>query len=331
MNGSRDVVRSLSCWGMTTGEAGIRSQVVGLAEAIGIGFQEKTVSLKAPWRWFPGHLSPFALMGLGADSDPLSPPWPDLLISCGRRSVSLAIAIKKASHGKTFTVHIQDPRVPPRYFDMVVPPRHDRVQGSNVYATVGALHKVTQEKLESAKGLFNDRFAGLPRPLVAVLIGGNCKSYKMTQDIALKIAAELKNLADAGYGMIVTFSPRTGASNEALIRKQLDGANVYIWDGKEENPYLGMLALADYILVTSDSVSMITEATATGKPVMTIDLAGGSKKFDSFHQMMRDSGLIRTYRGELQNWIYRPLDETGRIAAIVHEKLYSHVTSATLQ
>jgi mitochondrial fission protein ELM1 len=325
MNDSLDPRRNLSCWIMTTGEAGMRSQVIGLAESIGISFQEKTVSLKAPWRWLPGHLSPYALMGVGKGSDPLTPPWPDLLITCGRRSVALAIAIKKASRGKTFTVHIQDPRVPPEYFDMVVPPGHDQVEGKNVYSTVGALHKITPEKLKSAAGLFSERFAGQPRPLVSVLIGGNSKSYKLTPEIAVKIASELKNLADQGYGMVVTFSRRTGAENEALIRKGLEGMPVFIWDGKGENPYLGMLALADYILVTSDSASMITEASATGKPIMIIDLAGGSKKFDAFHATMRDEGIIRTYRGELQNWTYRPLDETGRIAAIVYQKLCQHV------
>ena len=222
-------------------------------------------------------------------------------------------------------MHIQDPRVPPEYFDMVVPPRHDLVKGKNVYSTLGALHKITSKKLKSAAGLFGERFAGQPRPLVSVLIGGNSKSYKLTPEIAGKIASELRHLVDQGYGMIVTFSRRTGAENEALIRKGLEGMHVFIWDGKGENPYLGMLALADYILVTGDSASMITEASATGKPIMIIDLAGGSKKFDAFHAMMRDEGIIRTYRGELQNWTYTPLDETGRIAAIVNQKLCQHV------
>lgn len=310
---------------MTTGEAGMRSQAIGLAERIGLPFLEKTVNMKAPWRWLPGHLAPYALKGLGPDSDLLAPPWPDLLITCGRRSVALAIAMKKASHGRIFTVHIQDPRVPPEYFDMVVPPRHDHVEGKNVYATLGALHKITPEKLRSAAGVFGERFASQPRPLIAVLIGGNSKSYKLPPEIAEKIASELKHLVDQGYGMVVTFSRRTGAANEALIRKRLEGTHAFIWDGMGENPYLGMLALADYILVTNDSASMITEASATGKPVMIIELAGGSKKFADFHAMMRDEGIIRAYSGQLQNWTYAPLDETGRIAALVHENLCKHV------
>ena len=330
MNRGRDQIRNLRCWVMTTGEAGMRSQVIGLAESIGIPFLEKTVNLKAPWRWLPGHLAPSALIGLNGESEPLTPPWPELLITCGRRSVALSIAIKKASRGKTFTVHIQDPRVPPKYFDMVVPPRHDYLQGKNVHSTLGALHKVTQEKLKSAEALFRQMFAGLPRPLVSVLIGGNSKSYKLTPEIVVKIAADLKNLADKGYGTIVTFSQRTGAENEALFRKQLENTNIFIWDGNGENPYLGMLTLADYILVTSDSASMITEATSTGKPVMTIDLAGGSKKFDAFHKMMREEGIIRTYSGKLENWTYTPLNETGRIAAIVTQALGEHAKNAEL-
>ena len=306
---------------MTTGEAGMRSQVTGLAERIGIPYLEKIVSLKAPWKWLPGHLAPFAISGLGNGSDRFHPPWPDLLITCGRRSVALSIAIKRLSRGKTMTVHIQAPRVPSKYFDLVTPPRHDSLTGENVISTLGALHKITEEKLTSAKQEFQDRFAHLPRPLVAVLIGGNSKSYKLTPEFTVKIITQLKALANKGVGLIITCSSRTGETNAELIRKGLLGDNVYIWNGTDENPYLGMLAIADYVIVTSDSASMITEASATGKPVMIIPLAGGSKKFDRFHTMMREAGIIRNFNGELQDWTYSPLDETGRLASIIREKI----------
>jgi len=303
----------------------MRSQVTGLADRIGIPHQEKIVSLKAPWRWLPGHRAPFALKGVGKGADPLLPPWPDLLITCGRRSVALSIAIKRLSHGRTMTVHIQDPRVPPKYFDLLAPPRHDSLSGENVISTLGALHKISQEKLAAARRDFHGKFANLPRPLVAVLIGGNSKSYKLTSEITTTIIDNLKVLAGRGCGLIVTCSSRTGAENAKRIRTALQGDPIFVWDGEGENPYPGMLAIADYILVTSDSASMITEASATGKPVMILPLAGGSKKFDRFHAMMREAGIIRTFDGELQHWTYPALDETGRIAAIISANIRAHV------
>lgn len=295
----------------------MRSQAIGLAERVGIDFEERIVHLRAPWRWLPGHRVPWAFMGLAADSDPLEPPWPDLLITCGRRSVALSMAIRRASGGRTFTVHIQDPRVPPACFDLVVAPRHDCLAGGNVEQTLGALHRVTPEKLAAEADRFRATFADLPRPLVAAVIGGNSKAYRLTADIAREIAAQLKTLAGQGCGLVLTFSRRTGAENEAIIREALAGSGVWIDDRRGDNPYLGMLGLADYILVTADSASMVTEATASGRPVMTLDLAGGSTKFERFHAQMRDAGLVRPFRGALQDWSYPPLDETGRIAAMV--------------
>lgn len=318
---------NISCWVMTTGEAGMRSQVIGLAERLTNSFTEKTISLNSPWRWLPGHMAPFVLSPLAHGGDDLSPPWPDLLITCGRRSVALSIAIKKASKGKTFTVHIQDPRVPTTYFDVVTCPLHDRISGPNVYSTMGALHKVTSEKLSEAKKQFSQMFSSLPHPLVAVLIGGNSKSYSLTDAIAEKIAVQVQQLDQRGYGIVLSYSSRTPQNAKSIINKQLAGTNVFIWDGNGANPYLGMLALADYIIVTSDSASMVSEAAATGKPVMTIALEGGSKKFDAFHAMMCEQGYISSFDGELSNLGKTILDETGRVAMLISENMEKYQSS----
>lgn len=325
MTDNFEALPNRSCWVMTNGKAGMRSQAVGLAERVGLPFIEKTVSMRTPWCWFPVQLARLARWGLADGGETIRPPWPDLLITCGGRCVAPSIGIKKASGGRTFTVHIQDPCIAPEHFDMVIPPDHDRLDGKNVYPSLGALHKISPDKLASAKAAFAPMFADQPRPLVAVLIGGNSKVHRLTAEIAAALAATLRKLADSGFGMIVTFSPRTGAENEALIRRQLEGTQVFIWDGRGENPYVGMLALADYLLVTNDSISMISEAAATGKPVMTIELVGSSKKFDAFYAKMREQDLIRSFQGELQQWNYQPLDETGRIATIVREQLRNHL------
>lgn len=311
------------CWVMTTGQAGTRAQACGLAEQIGVPFIEKTVDLKAPWRWLPGHIALGALRALDSQSDLLQPPWPRLLISCGRRSVALAIALKRKCGRNLTSVHIQNPGVSPRYFDLVIAPIHDRIEGGNVYKTLGALHGVTQKKLAGAEQTYRSFFAQQDRPLISVLIGGNSKAHLLTDQLAESIGQQLVELCQQGYGMLVTFSRRTGVTGESIIRRCLQGTKAFVWDGQEPNPYLGILAVADVILVTGDSVSMVSEATATGKPVMIIDLEGGSKKFTAFHHMMYEAGLTRPFLGRIEHWSYQALDETEHIAALVKEKLYA--------
>ena len=291
-------------WALTSGEAGVVSQAVGLAEAVGWPLETKTVHLRAPWVWLPGHLSPLALKGL---REPLTPHWPDLLITCGRRSVAVAIAIRRASRGCTFTVHVQNPQVPTRFFDLVVPPRHDGISGENVLSTRGALHRVTQTKLEAAATHWRER---LGSPTVAVLLGGNSRAHRFTPSSARALA---NNLALIDGSIVVTPSRRTGTEVVAMLRQRLPRA--WIWDGTGDNPYLGMLALAEHLVVTEDSVSMVSEAASTGKPVYVAAMDGGSTRLDTFHALLRVEGVTRPFDGKLSSWSYEPINDTPRIAA----------------
>ena len=136
-------------WAVTTGEAGKVSQAEGLAEALGWPFESIVVRLRRPWSWSPAHRQPPGLLRCGVEKS-LPQLWPDLLISCGRRSVPVAAAVRRAAGGRTFAVHIQNPRTPLRCFDLIVPLEHDGLAGPNVVATRAALHRITPEKLASA-------------------------------------------------------------------------------------------------------------------------------------------------------------------------------------
>ena len=125
----------------------------------------------------------------------------------------------------------------------------------------------------------------------------------------------------SGYGIAITPSRRTEPEIVAQLRARLIGRNAYIWDGTGDNPYFGLLGAADAILVTADSVSMISEAAATGKPVHIVDLDGGSAKFDRFHRAMRDAGIARPFTGEIGQWRYDPPDDTARAAAEIKRRL----------
>ena len=322
MNGTAE------CWVLSDGKPGMSNQCIGLAETLGIDFVVKTVHPRMPWRVLapPLWLSPFS--ALGPDSDELGPPWPDLLIATGRQTVALSLAIKRASGGKTFTVQIQNPAFARSRFDLIIAPRHDRISGANVVITEGALHRVTAERLAHEAERFRPMLGDLPRPVVAVLVGGPNGQYKFTADAARRLADGLRNLSRIhGAGLAITTSRRTGKENEARLREGLNEANAFFWDGTGENPYFGFLGLCDAIVVTSESVSMVSEACATGKPVYVFDLDGGSDKFGRFHANFSRCGFTRPFTGELQSWSYEPLDDTARVAQEIRKRLQQSATS----
>jgi uncharacterized protein len=299
-----------SCWVVTEGLAGLQNQAIGLAQALRLPYVLKVVKKpKGIWRLF------------SSGRHDLAPPWPDLLISCGRQSVSASVAVRRASENKTFTVHIQDPLSDPRQFDLVIVPAHDKIRGENVFVTLGSVHHVSAEKLIGAAGHFRPLLASLPRPLISVLVGGKNRHQSFSDASAHDFAGKLKLAAtNTAGGLAVTFSRRTGAGNEAIIRHDLKGQASYIWDGTGENPYLGLLALADVIIVTGDSISMVSEACSTGKPVYIFELPHAGKRHKEFCESLIKSGHARFFSGAIENWKNKPLDETRRAANFVQER-----------
>lgn len=315
-------MNALTCWVITDGKPGMENQCRGLAEALGIEPVIKRVQLRSPWR----QLSPFLRVGnrfaASPQGDPIRPPWPDIVIGTGRQSIAPVLSIKKRSRGRTFTVQIQDPQINPRHFDLVVVPRHDRLRGPNVLVTRGALHRVTSAVLAKAAESHGPRLDHLPHPRIAVLVGGTNAVYQLTPTIMGDVAEALAGFArERGVGLMVTPSRRTGADNEAILRARLSGPGSEVWDGEGENPYFAYLALADVIVCTCDSVSMVSEACSTGKPVYVIELDGGSPKFRAFLDGLYRDGLARPFTGELESWSYPPLDETREIAETVRHRL----------
>lgn len=305
----------------------MENQCLGLAEAVGLKTVVKRIQVRAPWKWLPPGLWPLPLSAASSESDSLSPPWPRLLISTGRLSVAPSVAIRRRSSGSTFCVHIQSPGISADNFDIVVPPRHDRISGRNLIPTMGALHRVNLSLLSREAAKFSDLVSNLPRPIVAVLVGGNNGAYQLGPSEARDLGDKLAMLAKDGAGLLVTMSRRTGNINEETIRKSLLDFEAIVWDGSEPNPYYGYLGLADYILVTCDSVSMISEAISTGKPVYVLELPGGNNKFRSFHKDLVDQGITRKFEGKLEMWSYEPPNDTETVAAEIRRKLDLYTAS----
>ena len=197
-------------------------------------------------------------------------PGRDLVIATGRQSVAPALAVKRATRGRAFLVQIQNPRIAPRHFDLVITPRHDRLAGDNVLTTLGALHGVTLGAgLDREAAHLAPRLADLPRPRVAVLIGGTNDVFRLSPTLMGRPGgSSFSDLCRRdGAGLMVTPSRRTGEDNLKILQARLAGLQAEIWDGSGPNPYFGYLGLADHVVVTGDSVNMVSEAAATGVPV----------------------------------------------------------------
>lgn len=307
---------------LTDGKPGMENQCLGLAEALGLTPTVKRIAPRAPWRWLPPALWAFPLHAPSPAGDGVDPPWPDLLIATGRQTAAIAAAMKRTAGSDLFAVQIQDPRLDPNRFDFVVAPAHDGLSGGNVATTIGALHRVTDAKLAAAAARFAPVVDRLPHPRIAVLVGGSDRRVRLAPGTARgwgeAIAAATRLL---GGGIMLTPSRRTGAEVLAAICAAFDDIPTVVWDGTGDNPYLGYLALADMIVVTADSVSMISEACATGKPVYIVGAGAHSGKLADFYRRLIEEGMARPFAGVLESWTYRPLAETARIAAEVRRRI----------
>ncbi|MBL4740548.1 MAG: mitochondrial fission ELM1 family protein [Sneathiella sp.] len=317
--------KSNQCWVVTDGSAGMENQCIGLAEAMKLDFTVKRIQTKKPWRWLPPQLWLSPLKQLKKGSEQLAPPWPDILITCGRQAIPMSIAIRDASGGKTFTVHIQTPNAQSSNFDLLIVPEHDTLRGENVLVSNGSLTRITQERLNREAIKFASSLKMITQPVVTVLIGGSNRCYDVTPDTMKDLCQRLSVLHEkSNCFFLVSTSRRTEKENERILKEALTRLPHQIWSGDGDNPYFAYLEKSDSIIVTADSVNMVCEACTTGKPVMVFDLPGGNKKFNHFHQTMRNLDHTRPFTGNPDLWEPPKLAETSRISALVSKIWKDH-------
>ena len=319
----------LSVWVVTDGRAGIEAQALGLAEAVAHQAAAQIVVKRVRWRpglrrW-PTRLIAAARLALDPSSNALEPPWPDLWIGNGRAAVPAGIALRRWSRGRSFVVQLQDPLRPPRLFDLVIPPAHDRLEGPGVFPILGAPHRMTGERLAASYAQLRDRLEGLPHPRVAVLVGGRAKAFDLPPARAHALADQLAGALEASGGaLLMTFSRRTPPEAAAILTQRLARFPGWIWDGEGPNPLPAFLHAADHAVVTADSINMVAEAASTGRPVHIAAVEGGQARKDRFHAALLAHGAARPFTGELPTWSYPPLRETERAAAEVLRRLALH-------
>lgn len=307
----------------------MRTQARGVASAVADVVVEKIVTLKPLWRRIPAG-APFYLSGLAPSSDPITPPWPDLIVSCGRRAGAISAELKRRSGGKLVVVYVQDPQRNPKAFDLVLAMTHDRVRGPNVVRLETAMHDVTPAELARAAEIWAPRLAHLPRPYVGVILGGPNGRASLGRAEAERLAAGITRLRrTTGGSALVVPSRRTPDEALEVFRAAAESdPHLWVWMRSGDNPYRGVLALADRLVVTSDSVSMVSEALATPHPVEVFPLELG-KRHSAFIEGLTDRGLIRPFTGDPGLPPARPvLDARAEAAAAVRRVLAARGLSA---
>ncbi|MBN8872237.1 MAG: mitochondrial fission ELM1 family protein [Rhodospirillales bacterium] len=303
-------------WVLSEGLAGLQTQALGLAEAAGLTPDVRVLRPRAPWRYLPAKLWP---KPLAAVSRTVTAPLPQIAIGCG----GMAAAVLAALRGRGGSVvQVQHPRMDTSRYDLIVVNRHDELTGPNVIVTRNALHRVTPERLAAEGEKWRDHFAPYRRPLVAVLVGGSNGRHRLGQAEGAKLAAELAEMMRRdNVGVVVTPSRRTDPAVTRMLHEALTPLGGWVWDFTGENPYFGMLALADAIIVTMDSVSMVSEAAATAAPILLYPLPGWSRRINLFHQGMIADGRVRLFQGRYEPWMVAPLDDTRTAAAEMRRRL----------
>jgi mitochondrial fission protein ELM1 len=303
-------------WILSEGLAGLQAQGLGLAEAAGMTADVRVLQPKAPWKWIAARLWPRPLSVVAGS---LRAPLPDLVIGCGGMAAAVLAALRDKARP---VVQVQNPRMAIGRFDLIVANRHDELTGPNVILTRTALHRVTPERLAAQAEVWRDRLADLPRPLVAVLLGGSNGRFRLDAGAGAKLAADLASMMRRDkVGVMVTPSRRTDPTVTALIVDAITPLGGRVWDLTGDNPYFGMLGLADLIVVTQDSVSMISEAAATTAPVLVVELPGQARRHGQFLKLMCDAGRVRLFDGRFAPWPVTPMNDTPEAAATMRRRL----------
>ena len=312
---------STQLWTLTDGHAGNRRQAEALAMAL---------DCRPPKEWLLAPRLPWSVSAprsfAGADhafgpefAQALTQP-PLLAIGCGRQA-ALATRLLHERGGKV--VQILDPRIDTRYWNLVVAPEHDRLTGDNVITLLGSLNPVDEAWLEQARGAFAV-LAELPQPRTAVLLGGSSLHARFDRSAFEVLASKLEvALAREGGSVLITTSRRTPADLIAALRHRYLETPGVVWCGDTDgkNPYEGLLAWADRIVCSPDSVNMVSEACATDAPVFVFDPTRVSGRPRRFLDSLLARGRIRTMDTQLAPFDVEPLRETARVAALVRERL----------
>ena len=305
---------------LTEGMHGMISQVEGLAKALNIDFIHEKIELNNLWKFIPPKLTPIQSFVFKNDIEKNF----NIVISCGRKSVIPSIYLKQKFKNKVMNIHIQDPKVSLNNFDFVVAPEHDGLNGKNVLTSKGAIHYLRDIELEENKNYLKPQIK--KEKIVTLIFGGPNKYYIYNNEIVDEIFLKIKNnFISQGYQLIFIPSMRTP---QAII----DKAKIYFDKNQilitnvDKKAYLCSLKLADYIIVTCDSTSMISEAAMTGKPIYVAQIPAIKKniRFKKFFKLFKSLNIIKDFENSVEEWNYKKLNETDKISSYIKDQLINY-------
>jgi mitochondrial fission protein ELM1 len=320
---SRDRAESIRV--ISDGTTGMRLQALALGEAIqairhpATNLEDIITAPPLLLRYLPRLARCLPLSWLRVMVDPklaaLSVSGPAIIITCGRRMAGLSIAMRRLGRTSaiaegTRTIHIQDPRLPPQYFDILIAPQHDPTRGPNVITSMASLNRLSRDKIAHAAAALAPKWTNLPAPCIAVLLGGNNRRYDVSAAMIEKMAEKLSEFAaSTGASLALIPSRRTPYKLLSQLTTLLKATPHAIMNSRDENPYPGILGHAVAIIVTSDSINMASEAAITGKPVLIADWQAETGRVDAFHKAMMKAGHTAPLGNNIPKTGFIPLFE----------------------
>ena len=303
--------KKIKIWAVTDGSQGMVSQVIGLSKQLSNNIKQIKTDLIFPWNNLqPGILPIYEW--IFKNKIP-SNEKPDIIVSCGRKSVYFSLFCKK-KFNKIVNIHIQNPKISVKNFNYIISPNHDNFYGDNVLNSIGALHHFSKNNIN------------INSKLLTCIIGGDNQHYHFGNKEANKLCNKLLELKKNNNSLelqIIT-SRRTSNLVKNTISEKLNKiAN--IWNGEGENPYEESIQISSFFIVTSDSTSMISEAAVSGKPIYIFHLPFKRKsmRISSFHDEFKKLGITRDIDkvNQLVNWEYNLLNESERIGSIIKKRI----------
>lgn len=313
-------------WIIIDQKIGNANQAIAVANAMGFPYETKEIYYNF-LSILPNRLKFDSLIGVDLEkTSPLLSPYPDIVISSGRSTAPIARYIKLKSPS-SYIIHIMNPDMNFTKFDLVALPIHDQKNGfDNVVNTVGAPTFLSLAKLEDAGGRLKDRLTDYQSPFIALIFGGKTKLGDYKNEEIIEIAKNASRVAkNLGASLLVSTSRRTDKNHIKLLQDNLEVKNYfYNFNDGGDNPYLGFLALAEYFIVSADSVSIISDCLSTGKPVYIYQqnrlLSKKHRKFLEYLDQMDYTRLLTNDLLSLDKWQYQPLKEAERLAKIIKER-----------
>ena len=305
---------------LTEGMHGMISQVEGLAKALDLDFIHEKIELNNFWEMIPPKITPIQKFVFKNNIENNF----DIVISCGRKSVIPSIYLKQKFKNKIMNIHIQDPKVSLDNFDFIVAPEHDGLKGKNVLTTKGAIHYLRNSELSENENYLKSQIN--KEKLVTLIVGGPNKYYDYNDKTIDEIFLKIKdNFINKGYQLIFIPSMRT-PQNVINKAENYFGQNQIIITNVDKKAYLSSLKLADHIVVTCDSTSMISEAAMTGKPIYVAQMPAikNNKRFRKFFELFKSLNIIKDLENSVEEWNYEKLNETDKISSYIKEQLKNY-------